>query len=124
MAIAAVLFTLYTPMYLTITAVCTIFLYLSYVLPTALRFFAYGRTWTHLGPWHVGRWYRPAAVVSVLGCGGLIVIGVQPPNEKGLYLVGMSVLVLLAWWWLWARSRFTGPPHTVFAMSNRKDDHE
>ena len=33
---AAVLFTLYTPVYSTITAVCTIFLYLSYVIPTAL----------------------------------------------------------------------------------------
>ena len=43
---AAVLFTLYTPVYSTITAVCTIFLYVSYVLPTALGARAHGRTWT------------------------------------------------------------------------------
>ena len=34
--VAAVLFTVYTPVYSTITAVCVIFLYISYVLPTAL----------------------------------------------------------------------------------------
>ena len=123
-AVAAVVFTVYTPMYLTITAVCTIFLYLSYVLPTALGFFAYGRSWTRLGQWHVGRWYRPAAVVSVLGCGGLIVIGVQPPNEKGLYVVGSAVAIMLVWWWLYARSRFAGPPETVFTMSAEAARHD
>ena len=45
----------------------------------------YGRTWTPMGPWHLGRWYRPLAVVSVLGCGVLIVIGVQPPNDKAAW---------------------------------------
>ncbi len=35
-AMASILFTLHTPVYATITAVCTIFLYISYVLPTAL----------------------------------------------------------------------------------------
>ena len=35
-AAVSVLFTLHTPVYSTITAVCTIFLYVSYVLPTAL----------------------------------------------------------------------------------------
>ena len=52
---AAVLFTLYTPVYATITAVCVIFLYISYVLPTAIGFFAYGRWWTRFGPWQLGR---------------------------------------------------------------------
>ena len=58
-AAVSVLFTLHTPVYSTITAVCTIFLYLSYVLPTALGAWAYGRTWTAMGPWDLGRWYRP-----------------------------------------------------------------
>ena len=69
-ATAAVLFTLYTPVYATITAVCTIFLYISYVLPTALGAWAYGRTWTAMGPWNLGPWYRPLAVLSVAGCAG------------------------------------------------------
>src|SRR5262249_32421855 len=40
--VAAVLFTVWAPVYATITAVCTILLYLSYVLPTALGLIAYG----------------------------------------------------------------------------------
>ena len=78
----SVLFTLYTPVYATITAVCTIFLYVSYVLPISLGAWAYGRTWTDMGPWNLGRWYRPLAVLSAIGCAGLILLGLQPPNER------------------------------------------
>ena len=60
---AAILFTLYTPVYSTITAVCTIFLYISYVLPTMLGARAHGRTWTVMGPWHLGP-LVPAARVA------------------------------------------------------------
>ena len=61
-AATSILFTIHTPVYATITAVCTIFLYLSYVLPTVLGAWAYGRTWTVMGPWDLGLWYRPLAV--------------------------------------------------------------
>src|SRR5262245_51828766 len=72
-SVAAVAFTVYSPVYSTITAVCVIFLYVSYVLPTAAGLLAYGRTWTAFGPWHLGRWFRPLAVVSLITCVGLIV---------------------------------------------------
>ena len=75
-AIAAALFTILVP-YVTIAAVCVIFLYISYVLPVAAGFLAHGRSWTRMGPWQLGRLYRPLAVVSVLGCVFLIVIGMQ-----------------------------------------------
>ena len=35
-------------------AACTIFLYISYVIPTVLGLFAYGRSWTQMGPWNLG----------------------------------------------------------------------
>jgi amino acid transporter len=107
------LFTLWTPVYATITAVCAIFLYISYVLPTALGYLAYGRWWTHFGPWQLGRWFRPLAVISVLGCVGLIVIGMQPPNEKAAYVVGGTVLLLAAIWTVRARRSFPGPPEVL-----------
>src|SRR5262249_52490058 len=50
----SVLFTVYTPVYSTITSVCVLFLYTSYVLPAALGLWAYGRTWTAMGPWDLG----------------------------------------------------------------------
>jgi len=111
-ATAAVLFTIYTPVYSTITVVCSLFLYVSYVLPAALGFWAHGRTWTRMGPWHLGRWYRPLALVAVLGCAGLIVIGMQPPNEQAGYVLGAAALLLVAGWFLHARRHFPGPPKT------------
>src|SRR5207245_1932398 len=80
--LGAAMATVYTPVYEIMAAVTAIFLYISYVLPTALGLRAYGRRWTAMGPWHLGRWYRPLAAVSVLGCVALILIGMQPPNEK------------------------------------------
>lgn len=112
-AAATVLFTLYTPVYSTITAVCTILLYVSYVLPAALGFRAYGTTWTTMGPWTLGVWFKPAAAASVLGCGALIVIGMQPPNDKAVFVVGLFVIVLLVGWFAQARQRFPGPPRGV-----------
>lgn len=108
---AAVLFTLYTPVYSTITAVCTIFLYVSYVLPTISGFIAHGGPRTRLGPWHLGRWYRPLAAVSVLGCAGLIYIGIQPPNDQAVIVSGAFVLALVVGWFGYAAKHFPGPPH-------------
>jgi amino acid transporter len=120
-AVAAVLFTIYTPVYSTITVVCVLFLYISYVLPLALGLLAYGRSWTQMGPWQIGRWYRPLAVVSVLGCAGLFVIGMQPPNEKAVYVVGgMAWLLALGWFGI-ARSRFAGPPHGVMTLQRQQE---
>jgi amino acid transporter len=112
-AVASLLFTIHTPVYATITAVCTIFLYLSYVVPTALGAWAYGRTWTVMGPWDLGRLYRPLAVLSVVGCVILIIVGMQPPNERSIWVVGGAALVLAAAWFGIARHRFPGPPQAA-----------
>jgi amino acid transporter len=112
-ALASTLFTLHTPVYATITAVCTVFLYISYVLPTALGAWAHGRTWTVMGPWDLGRWFRPLAVLSVAGCAGLIVVGVQPPNERAVWVVGGVGLALAVAWFGFARHHFTGPPDAL-----------
>ncbi len=117
---AAVLFTMYTPVYDTIAAVCVIFLYISYVLPTLLGLIAHGRTWTAFGPWHLGRWFRPLAVVSTLGCVALIVIGMQPPNEKAAIVVGATAVALAGLWFGVARRRFPGPPHGVLSTADRE----
>ncbi len=110
-SVAAVLFTVYSPVYSTITAVCVILLYVSYVLPTAAGLVAYGRTWTSFGPWHLGVWFRPLAVVSLVTCVGLIVIGMQPPNEIALPVVAGTVMGLILLWFAVARRRFPGPPN-------------
>jgi amino acid transporter len=109
-AILSVAFTLYARVYTTIAAVCVIFLYLSYVLPTALGFFAHGRSWTAMGPFTLGRWYRPLAATTVIGCLVLVIIGVQPPNDQALWIVLGCLGVAAAVWFGVERRRFAGPP--------------
>src|SRR6185503_10885888 len=107
--------------YVTIAAVCSVFLYISYVLPTAIGFFAHGRTWTAMGPWHIGRWYRPLAVLSTLGCRFLIVIGTQPPNQQAVSIVGGSVARLRHARVPFRRDGVRSPPAAVEAkLENRR----
>lgn len=108
-AVAAALFTILVP-YTTIAAVCVIFLYISYVVPVAAGFLAHGRRWTRMGPWQIGWLYRPLAVVSTLGCLFLIVVGMQPPNEQAVKIVGGVVGLLVVVWFGFERRRFKGPP--------------
>jgi len=109
-AVAAVLFTLSTPVYSTITVVCTIFLYISYVLPIAAGLWTYGGSWRTFGPWRLGRWFRPLAAASLVGCSTLILVGMQPPNEASVPMVAGMGAVLAVAWFAGARNRFPGPP--------------
>ena len=115
-SITAILFMIFIP-YTTIAAVCAVFLYISYVLPTAIGFFAHGRSWKTMGPWQIGRWYRPLAALSVVFCGFLIVIGMQPPNEQAVAIVGGAIALLSIAWFAGVRTRFQGPPPTIMLNS-------
>ncbi len=110
-AVLAVLSTLYAPAYSTLTTACVIFLYVSYVMPTLVGLFAFGTTWTSVGPFHLSApLYRGLAVLSLLGVLLVVWIGVQPPNDKALTVLVVTTVVLLASWWLGVRRRFRGPP--------------
>lgn len=103
--------TLYAPAYTTLTTACVIFLYLSYVMPAAAGLRAYGRSWTRMGPFDLGRrLYRALAAVSLAGVVLLVWIGVQPPNEKALTVTLAVMALIAAAWWLGVRRRFRGPP--------------
>jgi amino acid transporter len=115
-SLAALLFTISTPVYSTITVVCIIFLYVSYVVPTAIGVLAYGRWWKKFGPWQLGRWFRPLGALSVVGCIALIIIGMQPPNGQAAYVVGGMTIGLTALWFARVRHTFIGPPHGVIRM--------
>jgi amino acid transporter len=107
--------------YETNAAVCAAFLYVAYVLPTALGLLAYDRTWTRMGPWHVGRWYRPLSVIAVLACVALFVICIQPPNERAVEIVGAMAAGLTILWFGYMRRHFPGPPEEVLqALSDNE----
>jgi hypothetical protein len=80
------------------------------VLPIFAGYLAYGRTWTKMGPWHMGWGYRPLAIISVVGCAGLIVIGVQPPNEIAVKILAGAAIIMFVAWFALERKRFEGPP--------------
>jgi amino acid transporter len=103
--------TLYAPAYSTLTTACVIFLYLSYVMPTAAGMRAYGRRWTTFGPFDLGGTiYRALGAIALAGTVVLIWIGVQPPNQRALGATVVALGLLLATWWLGVRRRFRGPP--------------
>ncbi|MEY4938694.1 MAG: hypothetical protein RIQ93_429 [Verrucomicrobiota bacterium] len=103
--------TLYTPAYSTLTTACVIFLYLSYVMPTLAGFFTIGKAWTRMGPFNLGaKLFKAIAVVSIAGVLLLVWIGVQPPNDKALSVLLMTIGVLVLAWWLGVRKTFPGPP--------------
>ena len=109
-ALLSAAFTVYTPVYSTLTAVSVIFLYISYGLPIALGLFAWRRTWTEMGPWSLGRAFRPVAALCVLCCGVLLLVCMQPPNDKTLWITLGAVALTAAIWFGRTRRSFAGPP--------------
>jgi amino acid transporter len=117
-AVLAVAATLYTPAFATLAAGCAVFLYLSYAMPVAAGLLAEGRTWTRFGPFRLGALSKPFAVITTLGAVGLLIAGIQPPNDALVtYGLGMLALLLVGWFAL-ERRRFPGPP--VGAMIERR----
>jgi amino acid transporter len=109
-SVLAVLFTAYTSLYTTIVSVTVIFLFLSFTVPITLGLFAFRRSWTVMGPWDIGNWYRIFAVASILCMALILYIGVQPPNDGALKItIGFLVLTAVIWF-AFERRRFQGPP--------------
>jgi amino acid transporter len=110
-AIAAVACTVYSPAYTTLTVACVILLYISYVMPTLVGIFAYGKTWKTMGPFNLGSsLFKGLGVIAVLGVFAIIYAGIQPPNDKALPVTVTTAILLLAAWHLGVKKHFAGPP--------------
>jgi amino acid transporter len=109
-AVLSILFMISTDVYATMTVICSLFLYISYAVPIGLGLFSYGRSWTEMGPWTLGAWYRPLAAICLLSCGLFFVIGIQPPNDKALMVTLITGAVMAAVWFGYIRKVFHGPP--------------
>jgi amino acid transporter len=111
--------------YFAITAICTIGLYLAYIIPVYLRLRQGDKF--QPGPWTLGRkykWVNIGAIAFVV----LVLYALNiPTNSKGvpwnsgfdITYVNYSPLVLLVgvivgiWWWLGAKNRYHGPVRTI-----------
>jgi amino acid transporter len=109
-AALTVIGTIYAPAFVVLAAGCAVFLYISYAMPIAAGLLAEGKTWTHKGPFHLGVFSKPVAVLAIVGAVILAWVGMQPPNEKVFY-VGVGLVVVMAvFWFAVERKRFEGPP--------------
>jgi amino acid transporter len=109
-SIVSILFTLYTPAYTTIVSVTVIFIFISYGLPVIAGLFAYGSTWTKMGPWDMGPAYRVVGVLAIAAIALIFYLGVQPPNDAALWITGAFLAITAVVWFGFERKRFQGPP--------------
>ena len=97
-AILAFLTTLYTPKFWTLAAGCAIFLYLSYAAPIGAGLIAEGKSWTKKGPFQLGAFSKPFAIISILGALLLYYCGVQPPyDDLVTYTIVLLVIMAIVW---------------------------
>jgi amino acid transporter len=91
-----------------VTAISTIFLYAAYGLVIYLG--ATTTDWLNHRVWSLGRWSKPIAWVAVLWVIVLMILFSFPTsgNISWPFMVG-TIVVLLVYYFGWARSRFQGP---------------
>lgn len=109
-AIISILFTLYTPAYATIVSVTVIFIFISYGLPIIAGLYAYGRTWTQMGPWDMGPAFRVVGVLTIFAITLIFYLGVQPPNDAALNITLAFLALTAVVWFGFEKRRFKGPP--------------
>jgi amino acid transporter len=113
-ALFSFLATLYAPAFAVLSAGCAVFLYISYIMPIIAGLFSEGRSWSHKGPFNLGAWSRPIAVLAIMGGAILVFVGTKPPFEKvGFLVIGLAVVLAAVWFAVEAR-RFQGPPAVKF----------
>jgi amino acid transporter len=91
-----------------VTAISTIFLYAAYGVVIFLG--ARTEEWKEHRVWSLGRWSRPIAWVAVFWVLVLMVLFSFPTsgNISWPFMIG-TVILLLVYYFAWARSRFKGP---------------
>lgn len=115
----------YAPFMFALAAGCALFLYISYAMPVAAGMLAEGKTWTEYGPFRLGAWSKPFALITIIGVVILAYAGIQPPfnpiilplfpdlvfplNQLTNPLIFLAVAMALGWF-LSERKRFKGPP--------------
>ncbi len=110
-AILAIAATLYAAAFSVLAVGCAVFLYISYIMPIAAGILAEGKTWKHKGPFDLGGMSKLIGVLAVIGGGFLVIVGIQPPNEKVLYVTIAMLVVMAIFWFVFGESkRFKGPP--------------
>lgn len=116
LAICAALITVSVDVYSAVVSVAVISLYLSYGMPTMAllyrRFHNKRKKNGEVigkGPWNIGKFSTPVAVLGVSWMLFITVLFVLPPNEKAGYVMSGIFLFFLIVWFAVANRKFQGP---------------
>jgi amino acid transporter len=110
-AVLSIVATLYGDAFVVLSTGCAVFLYISYVMPIAAGLRAeINGNWLKKGPFQLGAASKLVSFFAIIGCGLLIFVGVQPPNEKVGYLSVAMLVAMLVIWIAFESRRFKGPP--------------
>jgi amino acid transporter len=113
-SILAVLLTAYSAAYFVVTSISTITLYVAYNIPIFLNFrnkMMKKGTFTtkENAPWSLKAWGPLLNIIAVVYTIFICIVLVLPPNELVLWtLVGFAV-ILVVYWFAWAKKNFHGP---------------
>jgi amino acid transporter len=106
----AFLIAVYSRAYSVIVSISTIGLYVSYGIPILLGILAHRHgKWRHRGPWHLGKWSLPNAVIAVLWIAFISVLFVAPPNQLTGYTFAGLACFLITYYFVNVRHWFRGP---------------
>jgi len=106
--------------YIILASGCAVFLYVSYIIPIGCGIFAEGKTWTKKGPFDLGVWSKPIALLAVIGGAVLAFVGFQPPYQLVGEFLAVVVVALIVIWFAFEKRRFAGPPLTPEAVAARQ----
>jgi len=108
--VVAFLIAVYSRAYSVIVSISTLGLYISYGIPILLGLFAQRRgKWHHHGPWHLGRWSVPNAVIAVVWIVFISILFAAPPNHLTGYTFVSLTAVLAIYYRVDVRYWFRGP---------------
>jgi amino acid transporter len=102
----------FTKLYTAVTGISTIGIYLSYGLPILLKVRAVRKgVWTSKadGPWNLGKYSMPIAIVGLVWIAFITVLFVLPPNDLTGYMFGGTFVGLVVLFFTTAKGKFRGP---------------
>ncbi len=113
-SILAVLVCMYSAAYFVVTSISTITLYIAYNIPVFLNVrnkLAKKGTYTteQNAPWNLKSWGPFLNIIAVVWTVLICILFVLPPNELVLWTMVLFGIILVVYWFGYARNHFTGP---------------
>lgn len=117
-AAVALLAAVYSGAYSVVTSISVIGLYFSYTIPVFLALRARRANGAgERGPWHLGRYSSIVNVIAILWVAFISVILSLPDNGRAGKTIAAVTVLLVLWYVLRERHRFTGPAWSATSLT-------